>query len=214
MKISNLSYVLLLLFFVGACKCPPDEKVGELELTTEALSWLPYTGGESLRFTNSSGGEMILSNSSGMDIQENQLCFRTICTEQKIKGESTCQYYGSESRQLIFFSADSTFLLDYLVYSEVYDSEGPKFIDLLRVATSSEVQFGNTQTVIGQHFTGTVDASTLSLNGEFDFLGTVTLNGTVYADVYGDTTQNIRTYVTQADGLVAFELLGELWNLE
>ena len=150
-----------------ACSCPPDEQTGELALGTAAENFLAYEGDETLVFQNSSGAQLSFTAIKGKEVGEDQLCYRTTCTEAKFDSPSSCEYYAAESERFGFFSEDNNVVLDLLLYSDVYDYGTADFYDAFQLGFS----FGN-PSITGHHilearFTGMFDISTLALTDLF-----------------------------------------------
>ena len=128
----NRIFGILLLFTAllwNACGCPPDEQTGELTLGTAAKNFLDYEGNETLIFQNSSGTQLSFTAIKGKEVSEDQLCYRTTCTEAKYNSPSSCEYYIAESERFGFFSEDNNVVLDLLLYSDVYDYGTADFYD-------------------------------------------------------------------------------------
>lgn len=212
------SYLLLLsslLFFT--CRknvCPPDEKVGSLDLTSTTLAFNPYIGSEKLIFKNATGDSLTLESPDGKTIRRDNLCVEEICTEPKIKGNTTCKYFASESHSLLFRDNAQTILLDILLVSEVYEKDTQKFYSILRLGFSIENLINSAGTVTDVQFQGNFNPSETIIN---DFLvekNSVTLNDKTYNNVFAFEENPLKYYYTKDQGLVGFQTPDAIWNLD
>jgi len=193
-----------LLFFGCPQNCPPDEKVGEFDLKAETLSYVPYDGNEKIIFKNSSGDSLIFEAVDGKVITREQLCVKVICTEQKIKGESTCEYIASETHSLLFRDATQSFLLDILIGTDMNASESENFYSFFRLGFSSDNSISTAGKITEIHFNGTFNNDATVIN---DFLmekDEITLNGITFNNVLCYEENPVKYFYTKDQGLVGF----------
>mgnify|MGYP006269426489 CR=1 FL=1 len=201
--------LLLCLSGCGLFGCPDDEKVGDIELDADTRALIPYQGSEVLTFQDSLGNTLTLDG-QGEEIAQNQLCVREICTEARIKGETSCEYVDSESRSYSYQSDSAIF--QALFYTELAAPESEQYVDLLRISFSYGVGSVSAFRVIKERDgSGTYDS--LPAGDTLTNVGTLTLGGQVYNDVWTNRYADfIQLYYTDAEGLIAFEQRGQLWT--
>lgn len=196
-----------------ACGCPPDEKTGELALSDAARDFLNYDGSETLVFKNASAAEIRFTTIRGKEVKEDQLCYRTTCTEAKFNSPSSCEYYAAESVRFSFFSEDNNVVLDLLLYSDVYDYGTAEFYDAFQLGFS----FG-TPSILGHHiiearFSGDFDIGTLGITDFFRPEASIVLNGEIYNDILVYEENSLAVYIEQGRGIVGFKSAEETWTL-
>lgn len=207
-----LSFLIPLLWWQG-CSCPPDQQVGSLDLAPETMAWLPYNGGETLFFENADGEKLVLQNSSGKQVERDHLCTKTLCTEARYDGESSCEYVASQSVRLIFSDNHGLALFDLLLYSKAYSPAEHHFVDLIRLTMSMGTPVTTAEWVTQVRFGTAYDPDKVGLQGTLRFLDRIVLNGTPFAEVYGFRTETLSLYYTKRRGLVGFETLTGTWHL-
>ncbi|MEM1325881.1 MAG: hypothetical protein AAGI23_08005 [Bacteroidota bacterium] len=209
--------LLSFLFFVviaAACDdfCPPDEQVGELELTPSTLSFNPYTDDSRLVFLNANGDSLVFTAPEGVARQIDQLCVQELCTEPKIKGETTCEFFTSETERLVFFDEDQTATIDFLVYSDVVAANTRQFYQAVQVSVSQNL-FSELATVVTDSINvAQLDRPNLSVLNYFEAVGTIELNGQTYEETFAFEGTLMTIYLTRELGLVGFETSETVWN--
>lgn len=206
--------ILLTPLLWTACGCPPDEKTGELTLGDAARAFLNYDGSETLVFKNSNAAELRFTAIRGKESGEDQLCYRTTCTEAKFNSPSSCEYYAAESERVSFFSEDNSVVLDLLLYSEVYDYGTAQFYDAFKLGFS----FG-TPSIVGHHilearFSGEFDVTTLGLTDLFRSEASVVLNGEIYNDILVYEENSLAVYIEPGTGVIGFKNATDTWTLQ
>lgn len=211
------SLILSVLIFIAACGgdlCPPDEKVGELDLHADTKAWMPYDGTETLTFVKSTGEETTVTALTGREVQTNQTCTKQVCTEPaQFDPPTSCEYYDTESVRFVFGN-QVDFVADILYFTEVLRPDEAEFYQSLRVNVSGDGIIG-----MGQFVTKTIpeqpfDYDDLSIQEPFVLQSSVTLNGETYTDVLKSEDDLLTIYFNQAEGLVGFESSDGVWNLK
>jgi hypothetical protein len=197
----------------SACSCPPDEKEGELDLSAEALAFLPYDNATKLTFLDEADNPLVLSLARGEEIERDQLCVRTTCTEARYGSPSSCAYYEAESRRYTFFSADNTVALDVLLYSDVYEYGTPEFFDALQVGLSI-----GTPSISGHHpimvrFPDP-DPAKQPLTDLFEVREDLSLNGKSFRNILTYEEGGLGIYVEAGVGVIGFKNSEHTWVLE
>lgn len=208
-----LAFLGVSLCFFQSCGCPESEKIGSIDLTTEARAWVPYQGNEVLQFQNQDGESLVLRSAKGREVSRDPLCIRTTCTEAKYDGKSSCEFYSAQSERFVFSSEDQNTVLDLLLYSSLYQPETTRFVDVLRITLSKGTPIGSAEKLVQIRFTETFDPSTLSLLPKLQSMGTVVLNGIPFPDVQGEESQPVQFYYNHTRGLVGFRVDGDTWHL-
>ena len=213
---SLLPTILVFTFFFFSCPkdCPPDEKIGDLNLKTTTLSYSPYSGTEKLVFKNSSGDSIILQSDAGKQISQDRLCVREICEEPKIKGEITCEYFASESHSLLFRDPDQTILLEILLASDLNKENSENFYSFLRVGFSNENSISSAGLITEQHFNGNLDLDALVINNILIEKDEITLNTKSFSNVYAYEESTLKYYYTKEEGLVGFITTDNTYHLD
>ncbi|WP_367391723.1 hypothetical protein [Lewinella sp. LCG006] len=197
-----------------ACGCPPDEKTGELALGDAAKNFLGYDGSEVLVFKNASAAELRFTAIRGKEVGEDQLCYRTTCTEAKYNSPSSCEYYTSESERFGFFSEDNTVVLDLLLYSDVYDYGTAEFYDAFQLGFSFGTPSISGHHVIEARFSGDFDINTLGITDFFRPEATMVLNGETYNDILVYEENSLAVYIEPGKGVIGFKNAEDTWTLQ
>ena len=201
----------------GGCGdvCPPDEKVGELDLDQEVLDFIPYDGTERLVFKNQNGDSLLLFSDNGKEVSQDRLCIKEICTEPEIKGETTCEYFESESHRFIFRNDEQDALMDFLVFSELIRSNTELFRQSIRLSWNfKSTLFATGERVLKIIPDTPVGDDEIDIQVEFEEIGAIELNGKTYSDVFKADDLVMDLYFNISEGLVGFETADEVWNLE
>ncbi|KAA3622850.1 MAG: hypothetical protein DWQ02_25485 [Bacteroidetes bacterium] len=215
MKIASLLAGSLICLFGIACKnnCPPDEKIGAIELGQTTVSFIPefYKNGATIFFKNESGETLELTLQEQIQ-QTDKLCVETICTELEFDGKSTCKYYDAASHRFIYTNFDSSLLMDLLFSSEVAKANTEYFYDIMTLSMSS----ADNHFAYGQHHTEqryTVD-SVIPPSGTnmMTFQESTDLVDTTFSAVYINEVDQIKTYYTADVGLAGFDWDGTIWR--
>jgi hypothetical protein len=194
--------------------CPPDEQVGELELTAATRSFNPYTSDSRLVFVNANNDSLIFTLPEGRQQSSDQLCVQELCTEPEIKGETTCEFFVSESERYVFFSENQEAVIDFLVYSDVVERNTRQFYQAIQVAVSHQL-FSEQATVITDSINvESLPRTNLSVLNYFEPIDAVELNGQVYEDIFVVEGILMSLYLTQAQGLVGFSTSAGDWVLK
>ncbi len=215
MKIASFLAGSLICLFGIACKnnCPPDEKIGSLELGQTTVSFIPefYKNEATLFFKNANGETLELTLQEQIQ-QKDKLCVETICTELEFDGKSTCKYYDADSRRFIYTNFDSSLLMDLLFSSEVAKANTEYFYDILTLSMSSS----NNHFAYGQHHTEqryTDEAVTPPAGTNMmTFQESADLVDTTFSTVYVNEIDQIKTYYNAEVGLAGFEWNGTVWR--
>ncbi len=209
-QILTMAALLLWLTGCGLFGCPDDEKVGEIDLHADTQALIPYHGSEVLTFSDSIGNALVLSG-RGEEVAQNQLCLREICTEARIKGETSCEYVDSESRSYLYQS-DSV-IFEALFFTVLVDRDREMYSDVLRLSLSYGLS-----NITGYRLIKERDSNSLPsifyLSDTLENIGTLTLRGEVYNDVWTNPEADfLKMYYTDAQGMIAFEVEDRLWTL-
>ncbi len=211
----TLSFLILIFSF--SCKknvCPPDKKLGDLNLRSATLEFNPYVGNEKLIFKNGMGDSLTLFAPDGKKFSQDQLCIKTICTEPKIKGNSTCEYFDSESFRFIFRDEAQTTLMDLLFSSEVYEENTQNFYSIMRVAFSTGNFISQASTITDIQFSGNFQESETTINQFLLEKNSITLNGKEFTNVLAAEEDSVKYYYSKTQGLVGFQTPDVTWHLD
>lgn len=210
---------LLALFFIflmvsmSACRCPPDEEVGTLSLSPEALGFLPYSGSEALTFARADGQELTFTAPRGEQLGTDQVCVRTICTEARYNSPSSCEFYTTGNRRYVFVSDDNRHLIDLLLYSALHEEDTENFYDALQVGYSAGAPAIQGNTAIVPRFNGGFVASEVPFSSPLLKVSTVELNGRQYTDVLRRAEGNLSIYLQPGKGVIAISENGNVYTL-
>ena len=217
MKKLIITLLSLSTLFFFTCKknvCPPDEKIGDLELAAATLEFMPYSGSEKLVFKNAAGDSLILQSTDGKRITNEQLCVEKICTEPKIKGNTTCKYFEGEAQRILFQNTNKNILIDILITSEVYEPNAQKFYDLLQVGVSMENYNDVAGIVTHAHFSGSFDNEKTIVQNFFDETYLVELNENPFSYPLVFEGNFLKIYYSRDKGFIGFATPDEVWNLD
>jgi hypothetical protein len=204
-------WAALALTLLTTCNCPPSEQVGTLALGAEALDFLPYDGSETLRFVAGDGSEMTFTAPRGEEINSDELCIRTTCTEARLGSPSSCDYYAAESRRYSYFADDNQGVIDFLLYSELYTYNTTDFFDVCLVALSIGSPSMEATRVIAPRFTGDFDPRDTELMDQLELRASITLNGQAFTDVLTLERNGLAVYLQEGNGLIGFRANGQTW---
>lgn len=213
----KILFSLILTLFLCSCKknvCPPDKKLGDLALRAETLGYNPYDGNEKLIFKNTQGDSLTLLAPAGKKVTFDQLCIKNICTEPKIKGNSTCEYYDSETHRLIFKDDDQTTLIDILFYTKVYEEDSQDFYSLMRISFSKVNYITQASKITDIQFVGNFIESETGISQFFLVKNSIALNGKEYSDVLAAEADDSKIYYSKEQGVVGFQTPETTWNLD
>ena len=213
--------IYTILFFLAASLsncgdvCPPDEKVGEINLHADTKAWMPYDGSETLIFVNQEGDELEITAQNGKETSIDMACTKQICTEpDDFDPNSTCEFYDSEANRFVF-SNMVNFTADILYFSEVVRPNSEEFYQSLRVALSyQEGFFGMGQLITKTIPEQNINPSEVGIEKPFSLEPSVTLNGKTYNNVLKSVDFSMTIYFSKSEGLVGFETADETWNLK
>lgn len=214
---SKILFSLILSVVLFSCKknvCPPDKKLGKISLRNETLIFNPYNGDEKLIFKNSQGDSLTLLAPEGKKITFDQLCVKNICTEPKIKGNSTCEYFDAETHRLIFRDSDQTTLVDILFYTKVYQENSQDFYSLIRVGLSNGNFISQASKITDIQFSGNFIESETGINSFFLEKNSIDLNSKIYSNIMAAETDETKIYYSKEQGLIGFQTPNTTWNLD
>jgi hypothetical protein len=215
MKILAKLALAILLITGFACKttCPPDEKIGSVDLGDTTMTFIPdfYIQEASLKFKNESGDMLELILQDRMQ-QMDKLCIETICTELEFDGKSTCKYFDASSHRFIYSSVNEDLLMDLLFSIEIAKTKTEYFYDIMTLSLST----ADNNFAYGQYHTAIrFDDPTVvppAGNNMMSFQENVQLADTTFANVYVNESDQIKTYYTRATGLAGFEWNDTVWR--
>jgi len=205
-KIKIFSILSLLLLTTSCFHCPDDEKIGELELTSKSKSFIPYQGDQTLIFISETGEELSFkSHDGGIREENNKISIYKKCTEFKYDGDSTYQYFDSESIFAVYFSEDGTLVINIGLYTNILRPETETFYDKLVVDVTREGTIGRAEIVTDIRFEGDYEESEFNIDSPFEYVSSVTLNGVTYTDIYqSELFGDARIFYNKTQGLVGF----------
>lgn len=211
-----LAFLILFITFSSCINrgCPPDEKVGEFDLTDINKSFNPYSGAEKLIFKNANGDSLILKAKDGKTVTRDQICIEEICTETKIKGNTTCKYIASETHRYLFGDDAQTMLMDLLFGTDNSQKNAQKFYSFIRVGFSKGNYITSAGKITDVHFAGNFDQETSILNNFLVEKISVELNGKTFNNVLAYEDQPLKYYYTKEKGLVGFSDPDDTWHLD
>lgn len=216
----NLPLILVTILFLSiftSCKnrgCPPDEKVGKFNLTDLNKSYNPYSGTEKLIFKNSNGDSLTLKANEGKAVTRDQICIEEICTEPKIKGNTTCKYIASETHRFLFRDDNQTMLIDLLFGTDNTQKNAQKFYSFIRLGFSKGNYITSAGKITDVHFTGSFDEEATILNNFLIEKNSIELNGKTFNNVYTFEEEPLKYYYTKDQGLVGFSDPDGTWHLD
>ncbi|MEL6719211.1 MAG: hypothetical protein AAFP82_10885 [Bacteroidota bacterium] len=212
----NLIFFLITTFLLscGGSICPDDRKVGDLALSTATQSFNPYTSESRLVFENTTGDSLIFRANNGLEESFDRLCVKELCTEPKIKGNTTCEYYESEANRLVFSSEDQNATIDFLLFSDVVEKDRTAFFQAMRIGFSQVNAFAQAGILSDSVDVSDINRENISIQNYFSFVGEVTLNNKIFQDVYLFEDFGATIYYNKTKGLLAFNANNMLWTLK
>jgi hypothetical protein len=214
-SLSLLAFLAAFLtLLLSSCRCPPDEEIGQIGLTEQALQFLPYDGSETLQFQDPQGNRLSFSAPQGEERGEDQVCIRTICTEARYNSPSSCEYFLADNRRYVFVSEDKERLIDLLIYTALYRRDSEDFFDALQVGYSSGTPSIEAGWIIQQRFSGTLDPDDTNIAAFFRPEEELVLNGQTFEDVLHFSQNGLGVYLQAGKGVIALEESGRVWLLQ
>lgn len=215
MRIFALIPLAIILIASLGCNtsCPPDEKIGSIELGDTTQLFIPefYRQGASLIFKNENGETLELTLQERTQ-QMDKLCIETICTELEFDGKSTCKYFDAASDRYIYSSTNADLLMDLLFSMEIAQTKTEYFYDILTLSLSTidnNFSYGQYHTQIRFD-----DPSVMVPEGNnmMAFMETIELADTTFSNVYVNEADQIKTYYNRETGLAGFEWNDVVWR--
>lgn len=206
----------LIAIFIWSCNgsfCPDDRKVGDLALSTVTQSFNPYKSESRLVFENEAGDSLIFQATNGLEGSFDRLCVKELCTEPKIKGNTTCEYYESEANRLVFFSEDQNATIDFLLFSDIVAKDQASFFQAMRIGFSQVNAFAQAGILSDSIAASNINRENISVQNYFSFVGEVELNGKSFQDVYVFEDFSATIYYNKRKGLFAFDANDAIWTL-
>ena len=216
-----MKYLIIIAIFIAivfsfvSCHttCPPDEKIGDISLDPESLTYIPYTGEEKLIFKNSAGEEAVFTT-SGFSKEKNRVSVHKLCTEVKFDGKSTYQYYEGGGKSIVFFS-DKNYALNIGIYTDIIRPEQELFYDKMMVSLNKEGSIGTFQLVTKIRFSEPYDESEIYINSPVIEMDSITLGDTTYYDVLASKPEEFgQIFYTKEKGLIGFNDWSEQYYLD
>jgi len=211
----NLTFFLLV-FFLYSCNgsiCPDDRKIGDLALTSDTKSYNPYNNESRLVFENEGGDSLIFKATDGLEESFDRLCVKQLCTEPKIKGNTTCEYYAAEANRLVFSSEDQNAVIDFLLFSDIVEKNQATFFQAMRIGFSQVNAFAQAGILSDSIDVSGINRENISIQNYFSFVEEIELNGKTFEDAYAFEDFSTIIYYSKANGLFAFDANGTLWTL-
>lgn len=206
----------LIVIFTWSCNgsiCPDDRKVGDLTLSTATQSFNPYNSRSRLVFENEVGDSLVFSATNGLEESFDRLCVKELCTEPKIKGNTTCEYYESEANRLVFFSEDQNATIDFLLFSDIVTKDQAAFFQAMRIGFSQVNAFAQAGILSDSIDASNINRENISIQNYFSSVGKVELNGKVFEDAYVFEDFSTTIYYSKEEGLFAFDANDVVWTL-
>lgn len=215
MKNQPFLLALLIVLISISCKvnCPPDEKVGTIDLSDTTETYIPsfYLNESTLVFKNESG-ELLKLHLNSQEEQMDKLCVETICTELEFDGKSTCKYFDAASHRFIYANENSSILMDLLFHIDLAKTKTEYFYDVMQISMSTQDNFFG----LSQHHTDIrfedASATIPEPNNRMTVINEVQLIDTTFTNVYANEQDPLKTYYTRDSGLVGFDINGEVWR--
>ncbi len=216
-----MKYLLTAIAFIAvvaifaACHttCPPDKKIGDIELDAESLTFIPYTGSEKLIFKNEAGEEITFTT-EGYSKEKNRVAVHKICTEVKYDGKTTYEYYEGGSKSIVFFSGGK-YALNIGIFTNVLRPEEELFYDKMRVDLNAEGTVGTFDMVTKIRFSESFEDSEIHLTNPVVKMDSITLGDTTYHNVFASAAEEFgQIFYTKENGLVGFNHWAEHYYLD
>lgn len=213
---NRIVFILACSLLFLQCKtrfCPPDEKIGSLELSKETINYIPYHGSEKLRFQNNEGFEIQLSAPKGRQLHKDKLCIKSNCEGNKLGAPSTCQYFEAEAQGFTFSNKEKTIFFDLLFYSKVYNPERKTFYDICRLNLTYNSEKTEAAILTKLRFEPPYNQNAIEIENFLQPLQSLKLNGREFFAVWGQETDALKLYFNREKGLLGFKYEEEVWAL-
>jgi hypothetical protein len=227
----SILYSVFVLLVLNACTkketCPPDVVLGNVSLESNSKDFLPYNHITYLEFVDSAAIDTaILFNPAGLVSDLSKAIVGNICL---LDAERSDSFYYAEHKTINFFDIDTsrkfrvignlTILEDYLSKSSTPDN--PVLFDELKLTVhrSNPSLSGGVATLEfvtnDRGNKSRMSDSLISKISRFSLIPQVSVNGSVYNDVYEyRTNDSAYFYFKPLKGVVAFrDLSNRWWNL-
>jgi hypothetical protein len=218
MKNWVLFSLLGILFFTTSCfNCPDDEKIGELTLSEKSKSFFPYVGDQELVFISNTGEELrFKSRDGGVHNTNNKVSVYKTCTEFKYDGQSSYQFFDSETIGVVYFADNPQMSFNLGLYTNTLRPETELFYDKLIVDISEIGTVGRGEIITDIRFNETYEESEFNINSPMEFVNSMTLNDHTYTEVYkSELFDNAQIFYNKTQGLVGFTTHdSKIYNLD
>ncbi len=219
----SLIYFLLLnsLMLIQSCddtSCPPDKKVGSINISDTSLMFFPYDNDLTLVFKDNTGEEVSFKSNMGVKIEELKLAVKYTCSELKYDGRTSFEYLEGQYKSVLFSTVPEKFSFTISLFTEVLDREKRLFYDKLVIDLSSTGYIGRGEIVTDYRGNDSFKDKVM-IDYPMEIMDSIVLNNKVYRDIYAtelfDGEQfNRQVYFNKEKGLVGFKLDSTIYNLD
>jgi hypothetical protein len=205
-KLVLLSIVGMLFLTISCFNCPDDEKIGELKLSEMSKSFFPYVGDQKLVFISNTGEELFFkSQNGGVHNTKNKVSVYKTCTEFKYDGQSSYQFFESETIEVVYFSVNPPMSFNLGLYTNTLRPETKLFYDKLIIDVTDVGTVGRGEIITDISFNDAYEESEFAINAPMEFVSSVTLNNPTFTDVYkSEIFNNAQIFYNKTQGLVGF----------
>ena len=208
-KLLGLLFALFMMLQFSCKQNCENVKVGEVELTDSANSFLVYEQGQQVSFSNQDG--TVINFSANKTENVYFICQEITCRPIDPYKSDFCEYVEAPIIEM-FLQSDST-LLGITATVQAYESESDLFYDPIKF-TLSHVNDGITAShIIAARFTDPPfkKSEILDIDHYVSFQNSVVIRDKQLQDVYVFEDGDLAIYFKEGEGFVAFKTNGNLW---
>jgi hypothetical protein len=194
-------------YFLMACSCPPDVKLGEIKMINP--SFFPLKGGEILRFINDKKEILVLTDSSGKQYP-NKLIQATLCQHTPFAIQFS-YYEGTPSYDLTYVNTKEHLKI-YFYFRTLASAMKDSYYDYFSASIGSPESTNLAIMVSDRGNLNKIDSLTILRFANIKMLKDSVLNGKSYKNIYYDGTKP-KIYYSESIGVIAFWFKNQWWYL-
>ena len=205
----RLIVFFLLIFVLQSCStCGPDILLGRFDLAEESVRFVPYTGNETLVFTDNEGKEHKLNSPKGKKVTQTTLKVKTTCDEGLINKQHL--YYRIQREEVAFCDEfnNQLFYTDLTtLFEDNKNLDSIAIYDFLLVDSGINGEFNGQIKIITKERQNYVSSYHKDIWHCSEFIGDTIIYGREFKNVYkGNVNLNRNIYYNWEKGVIAFEI--------
>jgi hypothetical protein len=189
-------------------------KVGTENFKSSIQDFIPYQDGQKITFVDKEKQELVFTAKKTTGVS--RLCTKVLCKGFSDPfGSTPSEYVEVPWISVEMRSDDQTKIMAIGLYIDLYKSESMLFYDALSTSYSDDANFASGHYGLDPHFGSPVfDRTTLPFADPITLEQSYTLDNKVYQSVYVSQLSGNKIFVQAANGIIGFEIGGQLFTLK